>query len=326
MNILITGHTGFVGGHLTPALIARNHAVTGISRHIDLALASPQLQQIQISSLEQYTDWHQTLIGVDTVIHLAARAHILADSVADPAAEFFRVNTQGTIDLVKAAIQAEVKHFIFISSIGAITTRSQDILTETTICQPDTAYGTSKLAAETALIELCQNTPMSWTIVRPTLVYGPGNPGNMQRLLKLVNSHLPLPLGSIDNQRSFLYIGNLIDAIITCLQHPNAKNQIFLLSDGQNISTPALIHHLAHFLNTRSRSVSERESILLPIPVSILRLLGKITGKSSELNRLLESLVVSNEKIVTTLNWQPPYSIEQGLAATAKWYKSVNSR
>lgn len=318
MNILITGHTGFVGGHLTPALIAKNHAVTGISRHIDLALASPQLQQIQISSLEQYTDWHQALIGIDTVIHLAARAHILADSVADPAAEFFRVNTQGTIDLVKASIQAEVKHFIFISSIGAITTRSQDILTETTLCQPDTAYGTSKLAAETALIELCQNTPMSWTILRPTLVYGPGNPGNMQRLLKLVNSHLPLPLGSIRNQRSFLYISNLIDAIITCLQHPNAKNQIFLLSDGQNVSTPTLIRQLAHFLNTRS--------ILLPLPVSILRLLGKITGKSSELNRLLESLVVSNEKIVTTLNWQPPYSIEQGLAATAKWYKSVNSR
>ena len=155
---------------------------------------------------------------------------------------------------------------------------------------------------------------MSWTIVRPTLVYGPGNPGNMQRLLKLANSHLPLPLGSIDNQRSFLYIGNLVDAIITCLDHPNAKNQIFLLSDGQNISTPALIRHLAGFLNTRS--------ILLPMPVSLLRLLGKITGKSSALDRLLESLVVSNEKIVTTLNWQPPYSIEQGLATTAKWYKT----
>jgi nucleoside-diphosphate-sugar epimerase len=317
MNILITGHTGFIGRHLTPALIAKNHAITGISRHIDLALANPQLQQIQISSIEQYTDWHQALIGVDTIIHLAARAHILEDSVEDPAAEFFRVNTQGTINLVKAAIQAEVKHFIFISSIGAVTTLSQDILTETATCQPDTPYGTSKLAAETALIELCQNTPMSWTIVRPTLVYGPGNPGNMQRLLKLVNSHLPLPLGSIDNQRSFLYIENLIDAIITCLDHPNAKNQIFLLSDGQNISTPALIRHLAYFLNTRS--------ILLPIPVSVLRLLGKITGKSSALDRLLESLVVNTDKITTTLNWQPPYSIEQGLAATAKWYKSVNS-
>ncbi len=317
MNILITGHTGFIGRHLTPALIAKNHAITGISRHIDLALANPQLQQIQISSIEQYTDWHQALIGVDTIIHLAARAHILEDSVEDPAAEFFRVNTQGTINLVKAAIQAEVKHFIFISSIGAVTTLSQNILTETATCQPDTPYGTSKLAAETALIELCQNTPMSWTIVRPTLVYGPGNPGNMQRLLKLVNSHLPLPLGSIDNQRSFLYIENLIDAIITCLDHPNAKNQIFLLSDGQNISTPTLIRHLAYFLNTRS--------ILLPIPVSVLRLLGKITGKSSALDRLLESLVVSTDKITTTLNWQPPYSIEQGLAATAKWYKSVNS-
>lgn len=315
MNILITGHTGFIGCHLTPALIAKNHSITGISRHIEPDLADPQLKQIQISSLEQYTDWHQALIGVETVIHLAARAHILEDSVDDPATEFFRVNTQGTINLVKAAIQAQVKHFIFISSIGAITTLSQDILTETAACQPDTPYGTSKLAAETALIELCQNTQMNWTIVRPTLVYGPGNPGNMKRLLKLVNSQLPLPLGSIDNQRSFLYIENLIDAIFACLDCPNAKNQIFLLSDGQNISTPTLIRHLAHFLNTRS--------VLLPIPVSLLRLLGKITGKSSALERLLESLVVSNEKITTTLNWRPPYSIEQGLAATAKWYKSV---
>jgi nucleoside-diphosphate-sugar epimerase len=316
MKILITGHTGFIGCHLTPALIAKNHDITGISRHIELALAHPQLHQIQISSLEEYTDWNQSLIGVDTVIHLAARAHILADSVEDPAAEYFRINTKGTINLVKAAIQAEVKNFIFISSIGAITTLSQEILTETAICQPDTSYGTSKLAAETALIELCQNTSMSWTILRPTLVYGPGNPGNMRRLLKLVNSQLPLPLGSIDNQRSFLYIGNLIDAIVTCLDHPNAKNQVFLVSDGQNISTPALIRHLANFLNTRS--------ILLPIPVSVLRLIAKITGKSSELDRLLESLVVSNDKITTTLNWQPPYSIDQGLAATTKWYKSVD--
>ena len=316
MKILITGHTGFIGGHLTPALIAKNHAVTGIGRHIEPALAHPQLHQIQISSLEEYTDWDRSLIGVDTVIHLAARAHILADRVEDPAAEFFRVNTQGTINLVKAAIQAGVKHFIFISSIGAITTLSRDILTETTACQPDTPYGISKLAAEAALIELCQNTSMSWTILRPTLVYGPGNPGNMLRLLKLVNSQLPLPLGSIDNQRSFLYIDNLIDAIITCLDRPNAKNQIFLVSDGQNISTPALIRHLADLLNTRS--------ILLPIPVPVLRLLAKIAGKSSELDRLLESLVVSNEKIATTLNWQPPYSIERGLAVTAKWYRSVN--
>ena len=316
MNILITGHTGFIGGHLTPALIAKNHSIIGVSRHIEPILAHPQLQQIQISSLEQYTDWHQALSGVDTVIHLAARAHILEDCIDDPAAEFFRVNTQGTINLVKAAIQTGVKHFIFISSIGAITTLSREILTETAPCQPDTPYGTSKLAAEAALIELCQNTAMNWTIVRPTLVYGPGNPGNMKRLLKLVNSQFPLPLGSINNQRSFLYIENLIDAITVCLDHPNAKNQIFLLSDGQNISTPLLIRHLAHFLNIRS--------ILLPIPAPLLRLLGKIIGKSSAVERLLESLVVSNKKVVTTLNWQPPYSIEQGLAATAKWYKSVD--
>jgi nucleoside-diphosphate-sugar epimerase len=317
MNILITGHTGFIGRHLTPALIAQHHTIIGISRHLDPTLSDPQLQQIQTPSLDTYSDWHQTLTGIDTIIHLAARAHILQDTATDPTAEFFKINTQATIDLAQAAITAGVKHFIFISSIGAMTTLSNDTLTETSPCNPDTPYGKSKLAAETALIELCQNTPMSWTIIRPTLVYGPGNPGNMERLIKLVNSRLPLPLGSIDNHRSFIYIANLVDALITCLNHPNAHNQTFLLSDGENLSTPALIRHLAHFLNT--------SALLLPIPPALLQLLGKLTGKSAAVERLLGSLTVSNNKIVTTLNWQPPFTGEQGLAATAKWYKSVNS-
>lgn len=315
MNIFITGHTGFIGRHLTPALIAQNHTIIGISRHTDSTLSSPQLQQIQTPSLDTYPDWQQTLIGVDAIIHLAARAHILQDTALDPTAEFFKINTQATINLAQAAIQAGVNHFIFISSIGAMTTLSNDTLTETSPCEPDTPYGKSKLAAETALIELCQNTPMQWTIVRPTLVYGPGNPGNMERLIKLFNSNLPLPLGSINNQRSLIYIENLIDAIITCLHHPNAKNQTFLLSDGKNISTSDLIRYLAHSLNTRS--------ILLPIPPALLQFLGKLTGKSSAVERLLGSLTVSTEKITTILNWQPPYTVEQGLDSTAKWYKST---
>jgi nucleoside-diphosphate-sugar epimerase len=312
MNILITGHTGFIGNKLTKSLLAQNHSIIGISRSLDRSILPDRLMQIQVPSIEEYTDWSQTLTGIDTVIHLAARAHILDDRVANPEAEFFKVNTQGTINLAQAAIQAGVKHFIFISSIGAMTTICTETLNEVSPCNPDTPYGRSKLAAETALIELCQDTSMSWTIIRPTLVYGPGNPGNMERLLKLVNSQLPLPLGAIENNRSFVYIENLIDAIITCLDRNNSQNQIFLISDGQDLSTPELIRHLAKFLNT--------QPLLLPIPPSLLRLAGKITGKSTAIERLLGSLAVSNNKISTILNWQPPYTVEQGLEATAKWY------
>ena len=319
MRILISGHTGFIGRRLTLSLVGKGHSIVGISRRIDGTLSTPNLHQIKVTSIEQYSSFDQALVGVDAIVHLAGRAHIIEDSALDPTAEFFRINTQGTITLAQAAITAGVKHFILISSIGAMTTISNDILTEASACDPDTPYGKSKLAAEIALIELCHKTMMNWTIIRPTLCYGPNNPGNMARLLKLVNSNLMLPFGSIDNQRSLIYIENLIDAIITCLHHPNAKNETFLVSDGNHLSTPNLIRHLAQFLNTRS--------ILLPIPPSLLRFLGKITGKSSAVERLLGSLVVSNEKIATALNWQPPYSIKQGLTATAKWYlTSVASR
>lgn len=315
MRILISGHTGFIGRHLTLALAAKGHSIVGISRHVDRTLSTPNFHQIEIPSIEQYSSFDRSLVGVDAVIHLAGRAHIIKDAALDPTAEFFKINTQGTISLAQAAIKAGVKHFILMSSIGAMTTISSNILTEASPCDPDTPYGKSKLAAETALIELCQNSRMDWTIIRPTLCYGPGNPGNMERLLKLINSNLLLPFGSIDNQRSLIYIGNLVDAIITCLDRPNARNQTFLVSDGETLSTPDLICHLAQFLDKRS--------ILLPISPSLLRFLGTITGKSLAVERLLGSLVVSNEKISTTLNWQPPYSIEQGLTATTKWYLST---
>ena len=155
---------------------------------------------------------------------------------------------------------------------------------------------------------------MTWTILRPTLVYGAGNPGNMERLMKLVKKGLPLPLGSINNQKSFLYVGNLIDAIATCIEHPHAKNQTFIISDGEDLSTSELIRRLGKALN--------KSPLLLPVPPDLLRLATKLLGKADIGDRLLGSLQVDSNKIRQMLDWTPPYTVDQGLQATADWFKS----
>jgi nucleoside-diphosphate-sugar epimerase len=195
-----------------------------------------------------------------------------------------------------------------------MATLSPDRLTEETPCHPDTPYGRSKLAAEQALIALTQDSPMTWTILRPTLVYGPGNPGNMGRLLTLINRRLPLPLGAIHNRRSFVYVGNLVDAILQSIEHPNAINQTFLVSDGEDLSTPQLIRRLASCLG--------HSAPLLPIPPALIQTIGQLTGKTDTVSRLLGSLSVDSSKIRHTLNWQPPYTLDQGLQTTADWFKS----
>jgi nucleoside-diphosphate-sugar epimerase len=316
-KVLVTGATGFVGTHFIPRLYEENwEIVTALREPLQLAELL-QTASVVIGDICESTNWSTALQNVDTVVHLAARAHLLRDNAANPEAEFLRINTAGTENLARAAITAGVKHFVLVSSIGAMTTLSQDVLTEQSPCRPDTLYGRSKLKAEQRLIELAQNSSMTWTILRPTLVYGRGNPGNMDRLIKLVNSGLPIPLGSIHNHRSFIYVGNLVDAITCVMTHPKAKNQIFLCSDGHDLSTPELIRYIAHAGGHPCR--------LWPLPVSLLRVAGKlgdfaqnISGRSLSLNtevldRLLGSLSVDNHKLCADLDWHPPFSIEEGL-------------
>jgi nucleoside-diphosphate-sugar epimerase len=264
------------------------------------------------------SDWQEALLGIDTVIHLAGRAHILHETISNPEAAFIKVNTKGTINLVKQSLKAGVKHFIFVSSIHAMAAESDDILNENSPCHPDSPYGRSKLQAEQALINLAKDSDMTWTILRPTLVYGLGNRANMDRLMKLIKRGLPLPFGAIKNRRSFVFVGNLVAAIITCLDHPNAANQIFLISDNQAVSTPQLIRLIAQQI--------QQPCQLLPVPTTLLRFLGylgdrveSITGKnlpfnSYNIDRLLGSLAVDSSYIQKTLDWQPPFTLEQGLA------------
>ncbi|MCA2692843.1 MULTISPECIES: NAD-dependent epimerase/dehydratase family protein, partial [unclassified Microcystis] len=244
-NVLVTGSTGFIGSHLLPTLHQHNYQITAAIRQKFEFPATLSIKAIQVGEIDDITDWQEALLGIDTVIHLAGRAHILHETISNPEAEFIRVNTKGTINLVKQSLKAGVKHFIFVSSIHAMAAESDDILNENSPCHPDSPYGRSKLQAEQALIQLAKDSDMTWTIIRPTLVYGPGNPGNMERLMKLIKRGLPLPFGAIKNHRSFVFVGNLVAAIITCLDHPNAANQIFLISDNQAVSTPQLIRLIA---------------------------------------------------------------------------------
>jgi nucleoside-diphosphate-sugar epimerase len=313
-NILVTGATGFIGGHLLPVLHKKNLQITLAVRNDLPEKLNPDYKVFNVGEIEENTDWTEALKEVDTVIHLAARAHQLNDQAINPEAEFLRINCEGTEALVKQAIASGVKHFIFISSIGAMGTLSEQILTEKSPCHPDSPYGRSKLQAEQALIELCQNSPMTWTILRPTLVYGIGNPGNMERLMKLVKTGFPLPLGSIKNRKSFVYVGNLVDAIITCINQPNAKNQTFIVSDGDDLSTTDLIRRLGKALR--------KSPLLLPVPAELLRLTTKLLGKADIGDRLLGSLQVDSSKIRQMLDWTPPYTVDQGLQATADWFKS----
>ncbi|NCR96767.1 MAG: NAD-dependent epimerase/dehydratase family protein [Microcystis aeruginosa L311-01] len=321
-NLLVTGATGFIGGHLLPLLHQQGWKITAAVRDDFRHPASIPIKTIKVGEIDGSTDWHETLEGIDTVIHLAARAHIINDTIPNPETEFIRVNTEGTANLAKQSIEAGVKHFIFISSLGAMGSFSKEILTENSHCKPDTHYGRSKLKAEQALIQLAKDINMTWTIIRPTLVYGPGNPGNMDRLMKLIKRGLPLPFGAIKNRRSFVFVGNLVAAIITCLDHPNAANQIFLISDNQAVSTPQLIRLIAQQI--------QQPCQLLPVPTTLLRFLGylgdsieSITGKNLPFNtysidRLLGSLTVESSYIQKTLDWQPPFTLEQGLAQTLR--------
>lgn len=318
MKILVTGATGFVASHLIGRLQADGYPIIAAIRRPETATQFPNsVASISVGDIDGTTQWKEALEGIDAVIHLAARAHILHDGACDPDAEFRRVNTDGTTNLVRQSIQAGVKHFIFISSIGAMATLSDRVLTENSPCCPDTPYGRSKLQAERSLIDLASTSSMTWTILRPTLVYGAGNPGNMASLVKLIQLGLPLPFGLVKNRRSFVYVGNLVDAIATCITHPQARNQIFLISDGQDLSTPELIRKIATSLH--------RSTSLLPVPPSLLKLAGlggemaKFLVKRplpidrSVVERLLGSLAVDTSHIRTMLNWQPPYTMEIGL-------------
>jgi nucleoside-diphosphate-sugar epimerase len=312
MKFLVTGANGFVGKALCTELLRRGEAVSAAVRsassvveHADTAV---------VGAVDENTDWHTALRDVDVAIHLAARVHVMKDKAVDPLAEFLKVNLHGTENLARQAAQAGVKRFVYVSSIkvnGESTTGNQPY-SESDQPNPQDPYGTSKWRAEQALQRIAQETGLEVVIVRPPLMYGTGVKGNFISLMAAIDKGLPLPLVGAQNLRSLLYVGNLVDALITCAENPAAAGRTYLLSDGEDISTAILVEKIAAALGRKNRSFYFPPSLLLAV-AGVLR-------KSAQMDRLFGSLQVSNQKIRSELNWQPPFTLEQGLEATADWY------
>jgi nucleoside-diphosphate-sugar epimerase len=271
------------------------------------------LEAIQILSISSDTDWSIVLIGVDVVVHLAARVHVMHDTAVDPLAEFRQVNVAGTERLARMASEAGVRRFIYLSSVKVNGEGNVIPYTEHDTPVPEDPYAISKWEAEEVLQKVSRETGLEVVILRPPLVYGPQVKANFLRMLEVVKRGIPLPLASINNRRSLIYLGNLVDAIITCINHHKAAGQTYLVSDGEEVSTPELIRQVAVALGKPAR--------LFPFPPSFMKLAGSIIGKSDAVERLLGSLVVDSSKIRRELGWMPPYTMEEGLEETAEWFK-----
>jgi nucleoside-diphosphate-sugar epimerase len=310
MNLLLTGATGFVGQHLVSALIQRNLPYKIAVRNQPTNFAHSSC--INVGDTNAHTAWSQALEGVTDVIHLAARVHITQETSTDAYAAFRAVNTEGTLNLARQAAAAGVRRFVFLSSIKVNGEGSPRAYLETDTTAPKDAYAVSKGEAEQGLWKISAETGMEIVILRIPLVYGPGVGANFLQLLKAVNKAWPLPLGGIHNQRSLLYVGNLVDAIVVALRHPDAANKLYLLSDGQDVSTTELIELMAQVLHKSSR--------LLSVPQGMLRLVAGLMGKSSAVDRLFGSLFLDSSKFQQELSWVPPFSMQQGLAETVQWF------
>lgn len=318
MRFLITGSTGFVGQALCKELVARGQHVRGAIRRMPPAGqdGAADHELVPIGDIGAKSGWGEALAGVDVVIHLAARVHVMHEHAADPLAEFRRVNVAGTEHLARAAAAAGVKRLVFISSIkvNGEGTRLGQAYNEGDTAAPQDPYGVSKFEAEEALRRVARETGLEVVILRPPLIYGPGVKGNFSQMLNVLARGLPLPLASVQNRRSLLYLGNLVDALILCATHPAAANQTFLVSDGEDVSTPDLLRTLAASAGFPAR--------LLPFPPGMLHFLARLAGRGPQAARLLGSLCVENGKIRRELNWKPPYTLRQGLQATAEWYRT----
>ncbi len=316
MRVLVTGASGFVGRALCPALRDAGHRVIAAVRN---ASGVPEGCEVRlVDDIGPDTDWTEALQDVEAVVHLAARVHVMRKSAADPSTAFRRTNTEGTLCLARAGAKAGVRRFVFLSSIKVLgEASSHGPLTGASPPNPQDPYAVSKREAETGLSDLAREFGMEVVILRPPLVYGPGVRGNFLSLLRLIDRGFPLPLGAVRNHRSLLGLGNLADAIGLCLTHPAAPGGTFLLRDGEDLSTPELVRRLARAL--------ERQPRLWPLPEPVLTLTAGALGKSAEARRLLGSLTVDDRLIRQELAWNPPFTVDEGLAETAAWFHAARS-
>jgi nucleoside-diphosphate-sugar epimerase len=316
--ILVTGATGFVGGAVVARLAREHVAVRACVRRSDVAMPEG-VQTIQIADLSGELNWRDALVGVSAVVHAAARVHVMDDAAADPLAEFRRINVASTLNLAEQAAVAGVARFVFISSIkvnGEATVRGRPFSASDTPAPLD-AYGISKMEAEQGLRDIARRTGMEVVIIRPPLVYGPGVRANFQAMMRWLHRGIPLPLGAIHNARSLVALDNLVALIVTCISHPAAANQTFLVSDGEDLSTTELLRRMGRAMGRPAR--------LIPLPTALLRIGAAVIGKPAIAQRLCGSLQVDISKTKELLAWNPPLSVDEGLRQAAGDYRSEAS-
>ena len=310
-KVLLTGGTGFVGRSVLNRLCQDGMAVVVCSRAETIIVPSGA-RYLSLPGLDANTDWKLALDGSEVVIHSAARVHVMQDESSDPLAEFRKVNVEGTLNLARQAAQAGARRFIFISSIkvnGEGTPVGVPYLADAQSLPTD-PYGISKMEAEHGLRALASETGMEVVIIRPPLVYGPGVKANFLNMMRWLHKGVPLPFGAIHNQRSLVALDNLVDLIVTCIEHPAAANQTFLVSDGEDLSTSELLRRMGAALGKPAR--------LLPVPSRLLEMGAALLGKKDLSQRLCGSLQVDIDKTRELLHWIPPVSVDEALRKTAQ--------
>lgn len=303
---LITGASGFVGSHLAADMRNRNLPIRAISR-------SESQGSIKIESYTPETDWRPCLHGVDTIVHLAARVHVMRELEADPLAAFRLANVDSTINLARQAAEAGVKRFIFMSTIkvNGEETEPGRPFRNSDPPNPQDPYAISKTEAEAGLWKVASETGMEITVIRPPLVYGPGVGGNFRTLIKWVHHGIPSVFANVNNKRSLIYVGNLTDFVMHVVAHPEAKNRHFLVSDGQSVSTHQLMDEIARAQGKKLRS--------WPLPEIILNRGGRIFGLQAKVKRLMTSLEVDDSGTRSSLGWHQPHDVQDAMTTTMKF-------
>ena len=315
-KILLTGSNGFVGKAVCDYLLRRGKSIIAPVRHpesLDVFAEKHPVSCIKIEDIGSNTDWQESLLGVDAVVHSAARVHVMNEVSSDPLADFRHVNVDGTLNLARQAATIGVRRFIFISSIGVNGNQSfNKPFRDSDILNPQNSYSISKMEAEQGLREIAASSNMEVVIIRPPLVYGPGVKANFLSMMRWLHRGIPLPLGTIHNKRSLVGLDNLVDLISTCIEHPSAANQVFLVSDGEDLSTTDLLHQMGNALG--------KPPCLIPMPAGLLKLGASLLGKSEITLRLCGSLQVDITRTRELLGWSPPVSVDEGLRQTAEHF------
>lgn len=313
-KILVTGATGFLGGALVKHFCTLPEtSIVAPLRNLNGKLPDV-VEKIYISDIDRATNWTQSLSGVNVIVHSAARVHILHEDPTQSLERFRAVNVDGTLNLARQAIQAGVKRFIFISSIkvNGETTASGRAFSADDIPLPSDSYAISKYEAEQQLMQLASDGSIEVVIIRPVLIYGAGVGANFQQMMRWLIKGVPLPFGAVNNQRSLVSLENVVDLINTCVDHPRAANQVFLVSDDSDVSTTQLMRQLIAYLGAKTW--------LVPVPAGLLAFLAGLLGRRAVAQRLFGSLQVDIQKNKELLGWRPPASLDEGLKLTAQHF------